>query len=120
MRGSSTLGAAAARVGESGGVGALVAVPAFFHPHTVRNFDADKILLFRSIAILVLAGLVIWSFEEGAPATPIRRNPVVVSMALLTAVWCVSVTFSIAPRTAFWGSYYRGQGLYTWLGYAVI
>lgn len=120
MRGSSTLGAAAARVVESGWLVALVAVPVFFDPHTVRNFDADKILLFRSITILVLAGLAIWGLEAGVSATPIRRNPVVVAMALLTAAWCVSAAFSIAPRTAFWGSYYRGQGLYTWLGYTVI
>ena len=116
----SKLSAAAARVVEGGWLAALVLVPVFFDPHTARTFDADKILLLRSVAVVIALGLIVWIIEEGRSAytlaaRPLWRVPVVRPMLLLTGAYGVSTVFSIAPRLSFWGGYFRCQGTYTWL-----
>ena len=94
---------------------ALVVVPIFFDPHSARTFDADKILLLRSIALVMLLGLIVWVIEEGPGAytsggRPLWHAPVVAPMLLLTGAYGVSTIVSIAPRISFWGAYFRCQG----------
>ena len=119
------LSAAAAAVAESCWLAALVVVPVFFNIHSFRSFEEDKIPLLRSLAVIVVVALVIRALEEGRAAwtvagRPIWRLPIVAPMLLLTAVYCLSTVFSIAPRFSVWGSYERTQGTYTWLSYVAI
>lgn len=119
------LNAAAAAVAESCWLAALVVVPVFFNIHSFRSFEEDKIPLLRSLALIVVVALVIRALEEGRAAwtvagRPIWRLPIVVPMLLLTAAYCLSTVFSIAPRFSVWGSYERTQGTYTWLSYVAI
>jgi len=121
----SRLSAVVARLIETSWVAALVVVPIFFDPHSARTFDADKILLFRSIALIMFLGLVVWLIEEGPGACmsggrSLWRAPIVAPLLLLTAAYGVSTIFSIAPRISFWGAYFRCQGTYTWLSYVTI
>src|SRR5215470_14443095 len=121
----STWSASVALLIESSCLAALIVVPVFFDPHSARTFDPDKILLLRSIAVVILVGLPVWIIEEGRRAYmiaghPVWRIPVVLPMLLLTAAWGLSTMLSIAPGVSFWGSYFRCQGLYTWFAYATI
>src|SRR5713101_1407374 len=121
----SQLSAVVARLIEGGWLAALVIVPTFFDPHTVRTFDADKILLLRSIALVMFLGLVVWIVEAGrAASTRAGRSlwhaPIVAPMVLLTAAYGLSTVCSIAPHVSLWGSYFRCQGLYTWLSYVTV
>jgi tetratricopeptide (TPR) repeat protein len=116
----STLSAVAACLIEGSWLAAVVIVPTFFDPHTVRMFDADKILLLRSIALVIFLGLVVWISEGGRDAytragRPLWRAPIIGPMLLLTGAYVLSTACSIAPRISLWGGYFRCQGLYTWL-----
>ena len=82
------LSALAANLVEFGWLAGLVVVPVFFNPHTARIFEEDKALLLRSIALLVLVGLIVCLVEEGRPRVAGRRFwrlPLIRPAAALTA-----------------------------------
>ncbi len=119
------LSAAAAALAESCWLAALVVVPVFFNVHSFRTFEEDKIPLLRSLALVVAIALVVRAFEQGrrtctAAGRSLWRLPLVMPLVLLTAAYCISTVFSIAPQFSVWGSYERTQGTYTWFGYVVI
>jgi tetratricopeptide (TPR) repeat protein len=121
----SKLSAIAARCVESSWLAALVVVPLFFNMQSVRVFEADKIFLLRSLAVLIAVGLIVRGCEEGRRAwtvagQPLWNAPLVKPMLLLTGAYIVSTAFSIAPRVSWLGAYDRVQGTYTWLGYVTI
>lgn len=116
------LGSVAANVAESGWLVALVVVPLLFNLQSERIFEGDKILLMRSIALLVFAALLVWLGERGREALsvegrPAWTRPAVRPALLLGAVYVLSTGLSVAPRLSLWGSYLRVQGTYTWLSY---
>ncbi len=59
--------------------------------------------------------------EEGA-ARPwwrqiVSRNPMLIPVIIFTAIYTLATVHSVLPGIAYWGSYDRMQGLYTWLTY---
>jgi hypothetical protein len=117
------IGVLAANIVESGWLAALVVVPIFFNVYTVRIFEEEKIPLFRSIALVVLAALIVALLEAGSMRTALRsawRLPAVKFAALLAAASIVSTCFSVRPAVSFWGGYTRSQGTYTLLCYLVV
>lgn len=117
--------AIAERVLESGWLVALAAVPVFFNRQSVRIFDADKVALLRSIALVMLPFLVAWLLEarrqqKQQVSVPLWRLPLVKPAMFFVAVLSVATILSIAPRISFFGSYHRMQGLYAWLSYVML
>jgi len=47
----------------------------------------------------------------------VSRNPMLIPVAIFTAIYTLATVHSVLPGIAFWGSYDRMQGLYTWLTY---
>jgi len=47
----------------------------------------------------------------------VARNPMLVPVIIFTAIYTLATVHSVLPGIAFWGSYDRMQGLYTWLTY---
>lgn len=119
------LSAAAAAVAESCWLAALVVVPVLFNVHSFRTFEEDKIPLLRSLALVVVIALVVHALEQGrrtwtAAGQALWRLPLVMPLVLLTAAYCLSTIFSIAPQFSVWGAYERTQGTYTWFSYVAI
>lgn len=117
------IGVLAANVVESGWLAALVVVPIFFNVYTVRIFEEEKVPLFRSIALVVLAALIVHLLEAGSVRTTLRavwRLPAVKFALLLAAASIVSTYFSLRPVVSFWGGYVRSQGTYTLLCYLAV
>ncbi len=47
----------------------------------------------------------------------LTRDPMLVPVIIFTAIYTLATVHSVLPGIAFWGSYDRMQGLYTWLTY---
>ena len=119
------VGAFAANIVENGWLAALAIVPSFLNIYTERTFEEEKVLLLRSLAILMTAGMVVWIAEAGRGALtwsgrPLWRLPLVAPVLALAGLQLVSTLASIAPHDSFWGAYVRNHGTYTWLAYVMI
>ena len=110
---------------------AIIAIPAFFNVYSSRIFEPDKLTLLRSLSILILAAWIVKLLEcgrirwdlvqlEGSPIKAILRLPLIAPVTALAVVYILSTIFSVTPKTSFWGSYQRLQGMYTTFSYLVI
>lgn len=110
---------------------AIIAVPAFFDVYSSRIFEPDKLTVLRSLAILILAAWIVKLLENGrfrwerlqpgeSPLKTIIKMPMIAPVIALAVVYIISTIFSVTPRTSFWGSYQRLQGLYTTFSYLVV
>ncbi|HVN87510.1 MAG TPA: O-antigen ligase family protein [Candidatus Binatia bacterium] len=122
---NSRIGIVASKLTESGWLASLVIVPILFNTHSARTFEEDKIPLFRSIAVLVLVGLIVRGIESGRDGwtindRPLWRVPLVTIAASLAVAYVLATVCSIEPLTSLVGSYQRTQGTYTWLSYTTI
>jgi len=121
----SKLSGVAANWVESAWLVAVVTVPIFFNFHSERIFEPDKILLLRTIALALGAGLAVWAVEQGSRALwlewqPVWRLLLVKWAVLLTAAYLTATAFSIVPAVSWWGGHDRCQGTYTWLSYMAV
>ncbi|MFA5795242.1 MAG: O-antigen ligase family protein [Candidatus Brocadiia bacterium] len=98
---------------------ALIIAPLFFNYHSNTVFDPDKSTLIRSIAVIMLAAYAIRRAESG-PGDSAWRGFIPVTAILLFASYLFSSIIGVAFHTSWWGSYSRGQGTYTLLGYFVV
>ena len=116
---------------EAGWLFAIVAIPAFFNVYSSRIFEPDKLTLLRSLALLILAAWIIKLLEAGhirwdrlqpgeSPLKAILKLPLIAPVMAMAVVYIISTIFSVTPRTSFWGSYQRLQGLYTTFSYLVV
>jgi len=104
----------------------LLATPLYFNVLTYRIFEPDKVALMRSVA---LVGAAAWCVKQlatrsmgsihlSSPPSLTHRFPALFFPVLLLLVLTLfSTATSILPRVSLWGSYERGQGLYTFLAY---
>lgn len=97
----------------------LFLVPLVWIPFFNLSFELPKILFFR-IGVLLMLFIFVWQIMQTRKiilpsimnASWIRKL-----MGLFLVVLIISTLFSIAPQVSAWGSYYRMQGLYTYLHY---
>ncbi len=121
------------RLIEAGWLAILLLVPLFFQTTTARVFEPDKMLLVRSLALLMgTAWLVRWldgRLVGGARAahktrearlwqTPARALLGPVALTIVAAI--VATGASIAPRMSWLGSYQRGQGVLSLLAALIL
>lgn len=121
---SSRLSALCDKIIEAGWLTALVITPLFFNMDSRRGFEADKVSLLRSIAIVMaVAWLVQWIEQRRSsrPSThPSPRSALVLPTLVFSVVYLLTTITSVAPRISFWGSYTRLQGTYTTLSYILV
>ncbi|MFH1227902.1 MAG: O-antigen ligase family protein [Planctomycetota bacterium] len=98
---------------------ALIIAPLFFNYHSNTVFDPDKSALIRSIAIVMLMAFIIRKAESGSKNTK-WLNWISAVTILLFASYLFSSIVGVSFHTSWWGSYSRGQGTYTLLGYFAI
>ena len=105
---------------------ALIAAPLFFNYHSGTVFDPDKGAIIRSIAIIMLMAFIIRSPESpaGAGCGGIRNQKLKSWISIIAILLFASYLFSsivgVSFHTSWWGSYARGQGTYTLMGYFTI
>ena len=108
---------------------AIIVIPLFFNVHSDRVFEPDKLMLLRSIALLMSAAWgvqfierrgwqqVQWGWQD---ANSIWRKPFALPVIALVIVYLLSTAVSINPRISLLGSYQRLQGTYTTFSYIII
>ncbi|MFA5821384.1 MAG: hypothetical protein WC873_04815, partial [Candidatus Gracilibacteria bacterium] len=97
----------------------LLVVPLAVFPWVANYYELPKIVLFRSA---VLVALMFFGFElimNGTLKIPdaLRTRVARYILVGLLVLFAVLMVTSIAPMLSFWGSYFRGQGIYMWLHY---
>jgi O-antigen ligase/Tfp pilus assembly protein PilF len=100
-------------------------VPLWLNLWGQQPFDYARVLLLRTLVWLMAGLWVLGWIWAGPPASPsllaaLRRNPLVLPLLLLGAVWIASTHFSVDWRLSLYGSYTRGQGLLTHLSYLLL
>jgi len=130
------------RIIEAGWLAALVTTPLFFNVHSSRIFEPDKIVLLRSIALIMVLAWMVKGLEDWRARSKTRggkressarpppeqptlwrslvANPPLLLALLFLADYAFATVTSIAPHLSLWGSYERLQGLYTTSAYLVI
>ena len=122
------------RLVEAGWLVTLLLVPLFFQSTTERVFEPDKMLLVRSIAVLMLVAWAVRALDRrlsasggktvGAAAPTARGWTAAAGLlwplGLLVAATLMATAGSIAPRMSWLGSYQRGQGFYSLLAFVTI
>jgi len=130
------------RIIEAGWLAAAIVTPLFFNFYSNRVFEANKVTLLRSIALVMAAAWIIKVTEVGGwkkvdrPRFTfhvsrftllvsgiwdrISKTPLVLPTLLFAAIYLLSTLSSVIFRVSFWGSYHRRQGLYVTLCYIVI
>jgi len=113
---------------EAGWLLAVIITPLFFNVYSSRVFEPDKVALFRSLALVVLAAWAItFVSERGAWSGPTLeklatwwRAPLVVPVLAFAVVALLATALSVAPTRSLLGSYHRLQGTLTTLSYLVL
>ena len=125
------------RMIEAGWLMALILSPLYFNVYSSRVFEPDKIILVRSIALLMalawgvkfLDTRVLGAHSKPAAAEPAsgsllqrinRQNILTIPALLLVLAYIISTIASVAPMITLWGSYQRLQGTYSTFSYIVI
>ena len=97
----------------------LLMVPLAVFPWVANYYELPKIVLFRSAVLIALMFFGLELIRSGKLKIPDALRTGVVRKILvgLLIVFVVLMATSIAPKLSFWGSYFRGQGIYMWLHY---
>ena len=109
---------------QAGVLVALLAVPLYFNVFTYRIFEPDKAALLRSVVLIATAAWCAKRLLLRRPSLSLpsmrRLPPLFPAVLVLLAITAFSTAISILPRISLWGSYERGQGLYTLLAYFLL
>ncbi|MFN8484067.1 MAG: O-antigen ligase family protein [Anaerolineae bacterium] len=109
---------------EAGWVAVLLVTPLFFQTATVRVFEPDKMMLVRTIALVMGAAWIVRVIDSRLrpPAGEPGRMPraLLWPILLLVAAYVLATLVSVTPWASLFGSYQRGQGLYSFLALVVI
>jgi len=103
---------------EGGWILIALALPLFFNVYSSRVFEPDKVALFRSLVVIMLAAWLIGRLGI-RPARP-RPSPLLLLILALAGAWLLATAISLSPRISLWGSYEWRQGSYTLLCYLAL
>jgi len=132
MLGPNKLNAHDSRVGqycssiiEAGWLTAAATIPLFFNIHSVGVFEPDKVVLLRSITMVMLIAWMIRQIDHfdasnyRFPGT-VFETPLVVPVLFFVVSYLISTGFSVMPAISVRGNSWRLQGAYTTFSYMVI
>ena len=96
---------------------ALVVVPGYVNRHSATPYDPEKSILLCSIALLVIAGLIVEGFSRAGEMnlTHRWRQPLFIGALLFATALAVATVTSLAPHVSWWGDYVRRDGSLTLL-----
>ena len=120
----SRTGRLAAHLAESAWLGLLLTVPLVMNVAAARTFEAAKLAAAAPIAAIMLFALIAAALEGQArwPAAQARSGTYRTGVwAFIALIGCavLSTAMSTTPWIAFFGDYFRREGLVSWLIYAI-
>lgn len=93
---------------------ALFTLPLIFLPQTYLSFELPKVLLFYCLISFSLVGLII-------SKPKLHKLNLIHLFAILFFVWLfLASVIGVNFEHSFWGSYFRREGIITWIGYLVL
>ncbi|MBI4232710.1 oligosaccharide repeat unit polymerase [Candidatus Peregrinibacteria bacterium] len=97
----------------------LILVPLIFVPALALPFEIPKIIVFRSLTLLMILAFIVDLAKSKTLVLPevFRDRNFKKLLVGFLIVLVVGVAFSVAPQMSFWGSYYRQQGALSWMFY---
>ena len=95
-------------------VGIVFLVPLYFNVLTYLSFEIDKIVLFRSLVELATFLYLVRAILVGRLEF-LKNAFFYLSVFLILASQALATLLSAHPAVSFWGSYWRGFGLFTYL-----
>ena len=117
----SRAGIFAAHLAEAGWLGLLVIVPLVMNVAGARTFEAAKLAAAAPIAAIMLLALIAAAIEREARLPGrVLRQPAFWAFAALTLCAITAAALSETPWLAFFGDYFRREGLVSWLVYATL
>ncbi|MFN8472922.1 MAG: tetratricopeptide repeat protein [Anaerolineae bacterium] len=112
------------RLIEAGWLAVLLVTPLFFQTSTVRVFEPDKMMIVRTIALVMAAAWIVRVIDSRLrpPAGEPGRMPraLLWPTLLLVVAYVLATLASLTPWASLFGSYQRGQGLYSVLALVII
>lgn len=93
-------------------LGVIILTPLFFNPLTFLSFEVDKIVLFRILTELALFFYALKAMLENKIDLP-KNIVFFLAAGLIFFSQVLSAVFSGHPYQSFWGSYFRGMGIFT-------
>ncbi|HEY4370368.1 MAG TPA: O-antigen ligase family protein [Burkholderiales bacterium] len=99
----------------------LLALPLVMNVSVARSFEASKLLAVVPMAALAAGALLAALLERAATVDRalLRDGPVLAFAAVIASALLATVT-SETPWVAFFGDYFRREGMVSWLIYAVL
>jgi O-antigen ligase/tetratricopeptide (TPR) repeat protein len=92
----------------------ILCVPLVAHHYFYLPFEVPRVLFFRFFVELLLVLYVPLAFAK-AELRPKWRHPITLALLLFSFVLFLSAYFGVSWQRSFWGTLYRGGGLFTWL-----
>jgi len=110
---------------------AVALIPLYFNIYSSRIFEPDKISIFRSLAVVIMAAWVPISILNLKKIRNLRtpekqiwigflKKPFVLPVGLMLVAYTLATIFSVHPGISWLGSYQRVQGTLTLFSYLVI
>ena len=98
-------------------------IPLFFNPAAHQAYYLQKALLLQFLVFIML-GLAAadWMLNRQERSSWWRefiKSPLIIAVLALGFFIILATIFSISPSVSFWGSWFRGEGLLTWLCWIV-
>ena len=99
----------------------MVMIPLTMNVAGMRTFEAAKLAAVAPLAALAVCALIV-CWIEGQVRLPagLIREPALIGFTALTACAIAATAASDAPWIAFFGDYFRREGLASWLIYAIL
>ncbi|KKR21081.1 MAG: hypothetical protein UT48_C0014G0015 [Parcubacteria group bacterium GW2011_GWE2_39_37] len=94
-------------------LGTIFLIPLFFNIYTYSTFEIDKIVLFRILVELAFGFFLIKTFLVGEIF--IKKSSLFFVLSLIFLTQIISFLFSEHRAVAFWGTYARSFGLFTYI-----
>lgn len=94
--------------------GIIILIPLYFNILTYITFEIDKIVLFRVLVELLFLVFITKVFVKEEVCLP-KNKKFLAAVAALFVVQLISTVFSRHLSASFWGNYWRGFGLFTYV-----
>lgn len=99
----------------------LLCLPLVMNVNVSRSFEAAKLMAVAPMAVLCLAGLAaVWIERAAPPSRALYLSAPALAMFAFTALAVLSTAASETPWIAFFGDYFRREGLALWLLCAIV
>jgi hypothetical protein len=102
---------------------ALIVVPLMHNPLALGQFEPNKAVFLRLLALIALVGVVVrWGEKKWKKLSwrTLGREPVIVGLAGWALAYGISTCCSIDSGLSLWGSPEHSQGAFTWLAQVVL